>query len=46
VGGHESGRREVFVEDPDGYLIMVAEDAGRRPVSGGSVRGGLIEPIA
>jgi catechol 2,3-dioxygenase-like lactoylglutathione lyase family enzyme len=46
VGGYESGQREVFVQDPDGYLIMAAEDAGRRPLSGGSVRDGLIEPIA
>lgn len=34
VGGHEEGQREVFVQDPDGYLVMVAHDLGRRPRPG------------
>jgi catechol 2,3-dioxygenase-like lactoylglutathione lyase family enzyme len=43
VGGQESGQREIFVQDPDGYLVMVAEDAGMRPLSGRAVRDGMIE---
>src|SRR6266699_1555874 len=27
----ESGQREVFLQDPDGYLLMVAENIGQRP---------------
>ena len=34
TGDHESGQREVFVQDPDGYLLMVAENIGRRPPPG------------
>ena len=30
TGDRESGQREVFVQDPDGYLIMVAENIGAR----------------
>jgi hypothetical protein len=26
----ESGQREVFVQDPDGYLVMVAQNIGTR----------------
>ena len=26
------GDREIVVQDPDGYLIMVAEDLGERPL--------------
>jgi catechol 2,3-dioxygenase-like lactoylglutathione lyase family enzyme len=33
TGDCESGQREVFVQDPDGYLLMVAENIGRRPLS-------------
>ena len=33
TGDRESGQREVFVLDPDGYLIMTAERIGERPVS-------------
>lgn len=33
VGAQESGQREVFVQDPDGYLVMVAEDIGIRAIS-------------
>ena len=32
TGDRESGQRELFVLDPDGYLIMVAENIGQRPV--------------
>ena len=34
TGDFESGQREVFVQDPDGYLLMVAENIGRRPLLG------------
>jgi catechol 2,3-dioxygenase-like lactoylglutathione lyase family enzyme len=34
TGDRECGQREVFVQDPDGYLIMLAEDLGERPLSG------------
>ena len=30
VGASAFGQREVFVQDPDGYLIMVAENLGER----------------
>ena len=30
TGDIESGRREVFVQDPDGYLLMLAEHIGVR----------------
>jgi len=30
VGPLESGQREVFVQDPDGYLLMLAEEIGVR----------------
>ncbi|HEX3954932.1 MAG TPA: VOC family protein [Stellaceae bacterium] len=33
TGDCESGQREVFVQDPDGYLLMVAENIGRRPLT-------------
>jgi catechol 2,3-dioxygenase-like lactoylglutathione lyase family enzyme len=32
TGDCESGQREVFVQDPDGYLLMVAQNIGRRPL--------------
>ena len=32
-GDREGGQREFFVQDPDGYLIMVAERIGERPLS-------------
>jgi hypothetical protein len=28
----KAGQREIFVQDPDGYLIMVAHDLGERPL--------------
>lgn len=34
VADRESGQREVFVQDPDGYLIMIAENIGERPIVG------------
>lgn len=30
VGDREHGQREIFVQDPDGYLLMLAEGIGRR----------------
>lgn len=30
VGALEFGQREVFVQDPDGYLVMVAQNIGTR----------------
>lgn len=33
TGDREGGQREFFVQDPDGYLAMVAESLGERPVS-------------
>jgi catechol 2,3-dioxygenase-like lactoylglutathione lyase family enzyme len=32
VGDREAGQREIFVQDPDGYLVMVADDLGERPL--------------
>jgi catechol 2,3-dioxygenase-like lactoylglutathione lyase family enzyme len=32
TGDRESGQREIFVQDPDGYLIMLAESLGERPI--------------
>ena len=32
-GDREGGQREIFVQDPDGYLIMVAETLGERSLS-------------
>jgi catechol 2,3-dioxygenase-like lactoylglutathione lyase family enzyme len=37
TGEQESGQREVFVQDPDGYLLMLANSIGRRaaaPIGG------------
>ena len=31
TGDCESGQREVFVQDPDGYLLMIASNIGTRP---------------
>lgn len=33
VGEFESGLREVFVQDPDGYLLMLAASIGRRTIA-------------
>jgi catechol 2,3-dioxygenase-like lactoylglutathione lyase family enzyme len=32
VGDRKAGQREIFVQDPDGYLIMLAQDLGERPL--------------
>ena len=32
-GDREGGNREIFVLDPDGYLVMVRETLGERPLS-------------
>jgi len=31
VGDRQAGQREIFVLDPDGYLVMIAHDLGERP---------------
>jgi catechol 2,3-dioxygenase-like lactoylglutathione lyase family enzyme len=31
-GDREGGQRELFVQDPDGYLVMVAQHIGERPL--------------
>lgn len=31
-GDREGGQRELFVQDPDGYLLMVAQHIGERPL--------------
>ncbi|HTC08661.1 MAG TPA: VOC family protein [Acetobacteraceae bacterium] len=33
TGDQDSGVRELFVQDPDGYLLMIAQRIGRRPAS-------------
>jgi len=33
IGDREGGQREIFLQDPDGYLVMVAQDLGERPLS-------------
>jgi catechol 2,3-dioxygenase-like lactoylglutathione lyase family enzyme len=35
-GDREGGKREIVVQDPDGYLVMLAEDLGERPLGAGS----------
>ena len=37
-GDREGGQRELFVQDPDGYLVMIAEVIGERPLSSGESR--------
>ena len=37
VDDHEEGQREIFVQDPDRYLLMVAHDLGRHLLRGGAV---------
>ena len=34
AGDQETGQREFFLQDPDGYLIMVAQNLGERPIPG------------
>lgn len=31
-GDREGGQREFFVQDPDGYLVMIAQPVGHRPL--------------
>jgi catechol 2,3-dioxygenase-like lactoylglutathione lyase family enzyme len=31
-GDREGGKREIFVLDPNGYLVMLAQDLGERPL--------------
>jgi catechol 2,3-dioxygenase-like lactoylglutathione lyase family enzyme len=38
TGDQESGQMEVFVQDPDGYLVMIAQNIGRRVLTRGSSR--------
>lgn len=35
LGDREGGRREIAVLDPDGYVVMLAEDIGERPLTEG-----------
>ena len=32
-GDREGGQREIFAQDPDGYLVMIAQRIGERPLS-------------
>ena len=32
TGDRESGQREVFLQDPDGYLVMLAHSIGERQI--------------
>ena len=32
IGDHEGGQREVFLQDPDGYLVMMNQSLGQRPL--------------
>jgi catechol 2,3-dioxygenase-like lactoylglutathione lyase family enzyme len=38
TGDRESGQREVFVQDPDGYLLMLAQNIGERVVGDANKR--------
>lgn len=33
-GDREGGQHEFFIQDPDGYLIMIAQSIGQRPLNG------------
>jgi catechol 2,3-dioxygenase-like lactoylglutathione lyase family enzyme len=33
TGSQEFGQREIVVQDPDGYLVMLAEEIGQRPAA-------------
>ncbi len=33
-GDREGGKREILVQDPDAYLVMLAQNLGERPLSG------------
>ena len=32
-GDREGGKCEIVVQDPDGYLVMLAQDLGERPLA-------------
>ncbi len=38
AGDHLSGQREFLVQDPDGYLVRLAEDLGTIPAEDGPAR--------
>ncbi len=31
-GDREGGAKEIFIQDPDGYLLMIAQNIGERPL--------------
>jgi hypothetical protein len=33
TGGVETGQRQFLVQDPDGYLLRLAEVLGERPIA-------------
>jgi catechol 2,3-dioxygenase-like lactoylglutathione lyase family enzyme len=33
-GDREGGQKEIFVQDPNGYLVMIAQRVGERPLGG------------
>jgi catechol 2,3-dioxygenase-like lactoylglutathione lyase family enzyme len=35
IGDRESGQQEVFIQDPDGYLLMLARNIGERALARG-----------
>jgi hypothetical protein len=37
VGDREAGQREVFIQDPDGYQLMLAQSIGERPIVKSSI---------
>jgi hypothetical protein len=39
VGDWQARQREIFVPDPDGYLVMVADDLGAAVVAGKAMNG-------
>ena len=45
TGDRETGQHEVFVQDPDGYLLMLAQNIGERALPpGGGFAGGSCIP--
>ena len=40
TGDRESGQQEVFVQDPDGYLLMLAQNIGERALDKHDSRSG------
>jgi hypothetical protein len=34
-GDREGGQREFWLQDPDGYLVLIAQEIGERPLSPG-----------